>query len=139
MYGSFTLAFLWNFVCSFPHIHDTKSRSYFVFQLVKLDPINPVWYERLGIHLRLLNKESLKYGHGILSPNREQTKAFVTAYNLRPDIPKFFASLGRNIAEMLKHMRIKSSDQSVGVDLDIGGQSIKTCEDALNFLKEYTR
>lgn len=105
--------------------------------MVELDPSNPVWHEKLGIYLRLLNKESIKYGRGIKSPSREQAKAFETAYNLRPDIPKFFALLARNVAEMLKNMRHKSIDQSIGVNIE--GQSIKTCEDALNFLKEYTR
>lgn len=59
------------------------------------------------------------------------------AYNLRPDVPKFFASFARNIAEMLKARRYNALDQPIKVNVQ--NQSIETVEDALNFLKNYTR
>lgn len=102
-----------------------------------MDPANPVWYESLGLRLRLLKKERTKYGYGIKEPGFFESKAFATAYNLRPDVPQFFVSFARNIAEVIKSKQYRSRDQPFEVDVE--GESIETVGDVLDFLKKYAR
>lgn len=104
---------------------------------MELDTSNPVWYETLGIRLRLLRKQSYNKGLRYGPPGVEESTCFATAYNLRPDVPRFFASLSRHIAEMLKIKRYTSGDRAL--EVNVQHQSIETVEDALNFLKNYTR
>lgn len=79
----------------------------------------------------------MKYGYGIRVPGHDEINAFTTAYNLRPDKPKFFVSFGRNIAETLKIKRYNSSDEAFEVNVE--RESIETVQDALDFLKKYAR
>lgn len=105
-------------------------------QLIELDPLNAVWYEKLGNRLRGIKKDDWA-GQGKRAPTEAETIAFVKAYNLRPDEPKFFVSLSRNVAEMLKANHYKSLDQIICIDGT--SQLFNTVQDALNFMKTNTK
>lgn len=102
-----------------------------------MDPNNPNWHEKLGIRLRCLRKEIWSAGKPCFSPSKEETNALAKAYELRPDVPKFFVSLSRNIAEILRNKNYNLSDHVV--DIQCGSISFKTVQDALTFMKKNTR
>ncbi|XP_037049347.1 uncharacterized protein LOC119083667 [Bradysia coprophila] len=107
-------------------------------KLIELDPLNAIWHESLGLRLRLVKNDAVRLGRKTVkwcSP--EQSTAFATAYSLRPDIPRFFASFSRNVAESWKNCGYQSQTQPI--TLSIQNQSFDTVEDALNFLKRNTR
>ncbi len=104
------------------------------FQLIELDPKNPIWHLNLGQRLRLIKNKAFHNGHRY-EPSTEEFNCFVIAYNLRPDVPRFFAMLSRGIAEMLKVKGVESKDQAFEVNV----QRIETVADAINFLRKFTR
>ncbi|KAG4076821.1 hypothetical protein HA402_009167 [Bradysia odoriphaga] len=107
-------------------------------KLIELDPLNAIWHESLGLRLRLVKNDAVRSGRKTVkwcSP--EQSTAFATAYSLRPDIPRFFASFSRNVAESWKNCGYQSQTQPIA--LSIQDQSFDTVEGALNFLKKNTR
>lgn len=105
-----------------------------VFQMTELDPKNPIWHEALGIRLRLLKNQSPNAFKG---PSHDEINSFARAYDLRSDVPQFFASYSRCIAEKLKQKRVKTSEQAI--QIYIQDQSIETVDDIVSFLKKYTK
>lgn len=103
--------------------------------MTELDPLNPSWYEKLGVHIRCIKKNAWK-GQSIKPPSCEETRLFLKAYELKPFEPKFFVAFCRNIAEILKGKRYKSLEDAVTIDCT--EQLFSTVEETLDFMKRNT-